>query len=669
MPIIRQVAYNTGATLIDLHTVTANHRNDLYNDDLHPNQKGQTLLTETIYNVITKVAPQIITYGEDKYGWKQLTDLTITAGEKFSLGPKATVDGTWSWTGPNGFTSNEREITFENATTQQSGEYVVTLNANGQQYKATMKVNVLSSAAPRMLAYVSGDGGNTWPQAADLLVNQGATVKAGPQASVEGGDFHPYSEGSWYWTGPNNFVFYDREFTINNIQSANSGTYTATFIDKNGRRVVESFNLIFSDPNAPTPVITPYMSIDGGAKWDQTNSLTVEIGSNFSIAPKADQDGFWRWTGPNGFTSNQPQIDITNVTAAKLGNYVLTFTSSRGKQTVETFKVTSDAVAGNTPEIPASSKVAYRLVSGSKSLFATIAKNFQDDGITDLGNGKNVVLWDETDVAAQQWFKVDNGDGRVRLKNVYTGLFLTNGLKQTSDKNDNNALFNIPGNSVNINGTNFILEEVPAQDEFTPELRDRVSAGFLAQFLQDKGGTFTTICNGGWSESESLEVLLDAYETTRNPQYITLFNQCYAYFKDKVGDVWNQGLLPGKGDYGWFGYDYNDDVMWHIILAARGYKLTGNRVYLEDAKRNFDLIWNRSYLGYVGLLRWAEAEGRDRNETNSCVNGPAEVAACYIAEGYADLGDNNTANTYWDRAKTLYSNQRIYLSDMNTGEV
>ena len=321
-----------------------------------------------------------------------------------------------------------------------------------------------------------------------------------------------------------------------------------------------------------------------------------------------------------------------------------------------------------TPD-PITGKVAYRLKNGSKSLFATIAKVYQNDGINKLGNGNNVVLWDETDVAAQQWFKVDAGNGRYRLKNVYTGLFLTNGLKQTSDKNDNSTLFTINGNNVYVNGTNYTLQEVAAQDEFTPELRDRVSSGFLAQFLQDKGGNFTTVCNGGWSESESLEVLLDAYETTRNPQYITIFNQCYAYFKDKVGDVWNQGLLPGKSGYGWFGYDYNDDVMWHIILAARAFKLTGDKVYLDDAKRNFDLIWNRSYLGYVGLLRWAEAEGRDRNETNSCVNGPAEVAACYIAEGFASLNDNGTANTYWDRAKTLYSNQRIYLADMNTGEV
>ena len=659
IPAIRQIAYFTGATVIDLNSVTANHRNDLYNDDLHPNVNGAKLLAQTIYNVITKVGPSIIPYGEDTFGWRQLTELTVTAGEPFALGPQPNVENGWSWTGPNGFTSNKREIQFASATTQQSGEYVATYN--GQ--KATIKVNVLNTAGPKIYPYLSGDGGKTWPQTTTLVVNQGANVAVGPQASVEGGNPDPIVEGSWHWTGPDNFRYYDRDFTLNNIQFAKGGTYTATFIDKNGRRAVEYFNIIVSDPNAPVPNITPYTSTDGGNTWPQTTKVTVTLGSTFSLGPQADQNGSWSWTGPDGFKSNDREITIANVTEAKLGNYVLTFTSDRGKQAVVTFTVSTNGGGANVnPAIPAEAKVAYRLVNGNKSLFVTNAS---------LANNAEVVDWDETDVSAQQWFKLDNGNNTCRFQNVYTGKYLTNngGLKQTGNRDENGTVFNVQGNSVNINGRNYNLQEVPAQYEFNAELRDHVMAGFLAQYLQDKGGTFTTICNGGWGESESLEVILDAYETSGNKQYLNIFEQSYAYFKDKVGDVWNQGLLPGKSGYGWYGYDYNDDVMWHIILAGRAFKMTGNRVYLEDAKRNFDLIWNRSYLGYVGLLRWAEAEGRDRNETNSCVNGPAEVAACYIAEGYADLGDNNTANTYWDRAKTLYSNQRIYLSDMNTGEV
>jgi predicted alpha-1,6-mannanase (GH76 family) len=70
-----------------------------------------------------------------------------------------------------------------------------------------------------------------------------------------------------------------------------------------------------------------------------------------------------------------------------------------------------------------------------------------------------------------------------------------------------------------------------------------------------------------------------------------------------VGTSWNAGTIVAG--YDWFGNDFNDDVMWLIIAAIRGYQATGKRMYLDDAKRNFELIYNRAYLGYVGLLRWA----------------------------------------------------------------
>jgi uncharacterized protein YyaL (SSP411 family) len=126
-----------------------------------------------------------------------------------------------------------------------------------------------------------------------------------------------------------------------------------------------------------------------------------------------------------------------------------------------------------------------------------------------------------------------------------------------------------------------------------------------------------------------------------------------------VGASWNAGTIVAG--YDWFGYDFNDDVMWLVIAAIRGYQATGKQMYLDDAKRNFDLIYNRAYLGYVGLLRWAEHTG-DRNGANSCINGPAEVAACYIA---AATGDES----YYEKARELYDNQRQYLFDPATGHV
>ena len=51
-------------------------------------------------------APVITPYVNNGSGWQQGTSLTVNAGGYFVIGPQADQSGSWSWTGPNGFTSN-----------------------------------------------------------------------------------------------------------------------------------------------------------------------------------------------------------------------------------------------------------------------------------------------------------------------------------------------------------------------------------------------------------------------------------------------------------------------------------------------------------------------------------------------------------------------------------
>ena len=182
--------------------------------------------------------------------------------------------------------------------------------------------------------------------------------------------------------------------------------------------------------------------------------------------------------------------------------------------------------------------------------------------------------------------------------------------------------------TVGSSAQNWLFIEVEPRESFDEMARRRMIDGFLKQYVQFKGQSYRTFMNGGWGEAETMEAVLDCYEATKDAALLTIFEQCYLYMRYHVGPTWNGGTIVA--DYHWFGYDFNDDVMWLIIAAIRGYQATGKQMYLDDAKRNFDLIYSRAYLGYVGLLRWAEHTG-DRNGANSCINGPAEVAACYIA--------------------------------------
>lgn len=317
--------------------------------------------------------------------------------------------------------------------------------------------------------------------------------------------------------------------------------------------------------------------------------------------------------------------------------------------------------------------------------------------------GTPINIWTNTHVPAQQWRAVKSANSNTySFRNLYSGKYLTysssrpqgSGMSQEAALSDrtrflmravdadnnvyrmrlaNNTL-QAPGtadgslpvlatNDADNNMQEWRLVEVDHYyTDFCPEARNEMMAAFLKQFIQVHNGNLLSLSKGGWGEAEMMEVLLDAYEETRNDVYKTLFQKIYAYFKQGVGDYWDKG---GQNGYDWFGYDFNDDVAWMVIASARAGHLFGDQVYIDDSKRNFDIIYKRCYVPQQGLLRWAEKSGvkDDGSFTiNSCVNGPMEVAACYIAMNTGD-------ESYYEKARDLYAQQRAKLANISTGQV
>lgn len=59
-----------------------------------------------------------------------------------------------------------------------------------------------------------------WQDGNRVIIQKGASVKLGP---------HPWSGGSWLWSGPQGYSASTREITINNISESNTGNYTARY--------------------------------------------------------------------------------------------------------------------------------------------------------------------------------------------------------------------------------------------------------------------------------------------------------------------------------------------------------------------------------------------------------------------------------------------------------
>ncbi|MBK7131540.1 MAG: family 43 glycosylhydrolase [Bacteroidales bacterium] len=149
-----------------------------------------------------------------------------------------------------------------------------------------------------------------------------------------------------------------------------------------------------------------------------------------------------------------------------------------------------------------------------------------------------------------------------------------------------------------------------------------------------------------WDNAEMMEVVLDAYEVTKDPKYRTMFEAMYKNFVAKNGADWQNNK-------------YNDDIAWAVLVSIRGYLLTGNTTYKERAKDQFDKMWTRAFTNsYGGGLLWYHT----KTTKNSCINGPAMVACCYLAKATGD-------STYYDKAIALYTWSKLYLFDAETGKL
>ncbi|GAA5024998.1 hypothetical protein GCM10011506_09110 [Marivirga lumbricoides] len=71
------------------------------------------------------------------------SQISVTAGDNLELAPTAASGGTWSWTGPSGFTSNTRVVSFSNVQESQAGNYAVTYTNNcGTNSQETISIEV-----------------------------------------------------------------------------------------------------------------------------------------------------------------------------------------------------------------------------------------------------------------------------------------------------------------------------------------------------------------------------------------------------------------------------------------------------------------------------------------------------------------------------------------------
>jgi CSLREA domain-containing protein len=279
-----------------------------------PNATQNFTLTE---GSPTPIVPYIQDYEQDGGAWQNVSSLTVNYGDTVNLGPQPGTGGSWSWTGPSGFTSTSRAL---NGISLPSGTNVYTATYTNSIGLTSTQAFTITIAPTTITPYLEVNGG-AWQATNNIAVAPGSTVNLGPQAA---------GSGTWSWSGPG---FTSSAQQINNVPlTSASNVYTATFTNAAGVISTEAFTITI----APT-TITPYLEVNGGA-WQATNNIAVAPGSSVNLGPQAAGSGTWSWSGP-GFTSSAQQVNNVPLNSAS-NVYTATFTNAGGATSTETFTIT-----------------------------------------------------------------------------------------------------------------------------------------------------------------------------------------------------------------------------------------------------------------------------------------------------------------------------------------
>jgi len=214
----------------------------------------------------------------------------ICVGDALNLTSNLIAGATYSWTGPNGFTSTLQNPSIAVSTAPATGTYLVSVNIAGCQGSAATTYAAVNSPPAAPVA------GSNSPVCSGNSMNLTATTIAG---------------ASYTWTGPNGFTSTLQNPVIASVTAATAGTYTVNAIVSGCTGAAGTTSVIVNPtPSTPTP----------------TSNSPICVGVTLTFSTATVPTATYSWTGPNGFTSTFQNPSIAGATPSATGSYQVTVT-------------------------------------------------------------------------------------------------------------------------------------------------------------------------------------------------------------------------------------------------------------------------------------------------------------------------------------------------------
>jgi hypothetical protein len=196
------------------------------------------------------------------------------------------------WTGPNGYSATGASQGISGALPSMSGVYSATSNVPGCGSTSASTSVQVNQSIQAVQAWTNA------PLCSGQMLVLSATVVPG---------------ASYLWQGPGGFSANTSQVIRNNVNSSMAGSYTL-YVSQTGcggaKILMLSVNI--SSVIAPTATVVNSPTCVGNAVF--LNSSTVSGATSY------------RWSGPNGYVSNNQNASLNNVQMSRNGVYTLTVT-------------------------------------------------------------------------------------------------------------------------------------------------------------------------------------------------------------------------------------------------------------------------------------------------------------------------------------------------------
>jgi len=245
-------------------------------------------VTARLYGCTAKdTTTVVVNTGTGPSGTLATSNAPICADDTLKLFGTANGTGnSYSWTGPNSFTSNTQNPVLPVATAAMSGDYVLYAGNGNCISRDTVTVVVK-------------------PRPANFGATSNAPICTGETLNFTASSTSP---GVIYvWTGPNGFNSNSATPFVNGATASQNGNYYVTGT-LNGCPLNDTVSVTVK-PLPAKPVANVNTPICAGETLNFTASTSTPGVS-------------WTWTGPGSYSSTAQNPSITNTTTAMSGDYI-----------------------------------------------------------------------------------------------------------------------------------------------------------------------------------------------------------------------------------------------------------------------------------------------------------------------------------------------------------